>query len=658
MAGAGNAIPLDSMWTIPASMSIIKQGNTDLDEYQPLIDRTSEGTYLIQTMGGHLYANYPPSISLLAAPFVFAAERFARQAYSIDLAAYVQNTIPTALEMLIASFLTALTVVVIYRMARLFLNTGLSLALTFIFAFCTSAWSVTSRALWRHGPSMLMLTIALYLILLAKNRPRLIQFASLPLAFSFTVRGTNAVPIALLTLYVLIQYRRYFLLYLLWTLPVVVPFVAYNLSIYQAPASPYYSGYQPFIASHSSLFEGALGNLLSPSRGLLIFSPVLVLAIAGIALKLRHKTFEKFDAVAISIIVLYWLVISDLPIWWGGWAFGPRFLADSLPFWFYLLIPVFAAIPKLVGRRKLALVSITAILTGFSFFVHYRGANASEVMTGWNSGPVSLGDMPSRVWDWSDIQFLRGLKWGTPVDLAVAGVPIYQLDQPTYTLMGTNDIHTRKFNATTSLIASAGQTWLAIADSQLIEPELMTLFDGITPPASLRSIGSDIPYRLYHFDLGKRLLEAASQSEQAAIWGSGLYPDLADVHAAPLPIQFGQTAQLLGFRTITESLPGQVAVVTYWQASNQITATLVLFVHATNAAGQIVAAGDRLDAPTRYWQTGDLIAQVNRLSLPSHAGRVWIEIGLYDPVSGERQPVLIGNREVDQRLLIKSIEFK
>ena len=181
---SGNAFQFDSRWTIPNSMSIIKQGNTDLDEYQSLIDQSADAKSMIQNFNGHLYANYPASISLLVAPLVFAADQLARWVYSFDLAAYVHNTFPAALEMLIASFITALIVVLIFRIARLFLKTGTALVLTCIFAFGTAAWSVTSRALWRHGPSMFMLAIALYLILLARKRPWLIQFVSLPLAFA------------------------------------------------------------------------------------------------------------------------------------------------------------------------------------------------------------------------------------------------------------------------------------------------------------------------------------------------------------------------------------------------------------------------------------------------------------------------------------------
>lgn len=655
---SGNAFPLDSMWTVPTSMSILKQGNTDLDEYRPLISRTPDGSYLIQNINGHLYANYPPTIALLVAPVVWAAEQFARVAYSIDLATYVQNVVPQMLELLIASLFAALTVLLVFRMARVYLAPAPALALTFIFAFGSAAWSMASRALWRNGVSMFILTIALYLIVLANNKPRLIQFVSLPLAFSFTVRGTNGLSIALITIYVLLQYRSYFWRYLLWALPVAAPFALYNLAIYQAPASPYYSVYQPLTASHSNLVEGALGNLISPSRGLLIFSPVLVLAAAGVVVKLRQHTFEKLDSALIAIIVLHWLVISDFPLWWGGWAYGPRFFADVLPYFFYLAIPAMAAPTRLSGLRKWFLVAVVAVLAGFSCFVHYRGANAQEVMNEWHTWPTDLGNSSARLWDWSDPQFLRGLKWGTPTELSVAGVPVRQYALETYQLLGTNDIHSRKFNADTSLIASPDQTWLAVADDQAIGSELAALFDGVTPQANLRTIGGNAPYHLYHFNLGARLSQAAQQAEQRAWYSPDLSPDPVQAQSIRLPARFGAVADLIGFQIITATHPDAVTTLTYWLAITSTTEPLRLFVHALDTGGNLVAQGDRLDTPPKDWQAGDLIAQVNRLNLPPDTGPLWIEIGFYDPASNERQPAFMNDREIDQRLLLKFLEFK
>jgi hypothetical protein len=655
---SGNAIPLDSMWTIPTSMSLLKQGNANLDEYQPLIDRTEEGSYLIQKMDGHLYANYPPSIALLIAPVVFVAEQVARLAYSVDLAAYVQNVVPHMLELLIASLFAALTVLLLFRLAREFLSMLPALALTLIFAFGTAAWSVASRALWRNGISLFLLTVALYLIVLARNKPRLIQFVSLPLAFSFTVRGTNGLSIALITLYVLLQYRSYFWRYLLWALPVAVPFALYNLALYQAVASPYYSVYQPFSASHPNLIEGALGNLISPSRGLLIYSPVLILAAAGVIVKLKQHTFEKLDGTLIAIIVLHWLVISDFALWWGGWAYGPRFFADVLPYFFYLAIPAIVALTQLSGPRKWVLVAGVSVLAGFSCFVHYRGANAKEVMNEWHTWPTDLGNSSARLWDWRDPQFLRGLKWGTPTELSVAGVPVRQYALETYQLLGTNDIHSRKFNADTAVIAPPGQAWVAIADDQPIGTELAPLFEGIAPQAQLRSLGSNVPYRLYHFDLGSIMQQAAHQAEQRAWYSSDLAPEATLAQPIDLPVSFGSVINLVGVKTITDSQTSDVTLITYWQVNDPPSATLRLFVHALDINGQIAAQDDRQDTSAKDWRPGDLIAQVNRLSLPADAGPVWIEAGWYDPDSGERLPLLLDGQPADQRILLTHIENK
>ena len=119
-----------------------------------------------------------------------------------------------------------------------------------------------------------------------------------------------------------------------------------------------------------------------------------------------------------------------------------------------------------------------------------------------------------------------------------------------------------------------------------------------------------------------------------------------------LPVRFGDAASLLGFQMQRASSSGQISVTTYWQAGSRTTAPLSLFVHAIDANGQVVAQEDRLDAPAEDWQPGDLIAQVHRLTLPEQTGAHWIEIGLYDPNSGERLPVLVDGQTVDHRVLL------
>ena len=57
---------------------------------------------------------------------------------------------------------------------------------------------------------MLVLIVAMYLLVLAPRRPALAQYVSIPLALSFIIRPTAAIPIALISAYVLIYYRRWF----------------------------------------------------------------------------------------------------------------------------------------------------------------------------------------------------------------------------------------------------------------------------------------------------------------------------------------------------------------------------------------------------------------------------------------------------------------
>ena len=79
-----------------------------------------------------------------------------------------------------------------------------------------------------------------------------------------------------------------------------------------------------------------------------------------------------------------------------------------VPFFIYFLIPVVEGLPKRRARGKALLICAFAILTAASFFIHCRGANSYAVYT-WNNEPVNVDQFPARIWDYTDIQFLRGI---------------------------------------------------------------------------------------------------------------------------------------------------------------------------------------------------------------------------------------------------------
>lgn len=392
--------PFDTEWNIYTSMSIINEGNTDLDEYRGLI---SENDLRIDRIGGHLYSRYPIGTPVLTLPYILLLDKFSKEVLEIDMIKIIKGR-P---ESFIAAAIVAFSSVLIYLIVGLALDDlKYSMLLVFIFAFCTSAWSTASRATWQHGPSMLLLSIALYLLLLAKSKPKyepwLIRFTSIALAFSYVVRPTNSIPILLFTIFIFIRHRKHFWSYCLWSMIVAVPFVMFNLTTYHALLHPYYASSGQLRVSS---FEALAGTLFSPSRGLFIFTPVLLFSIYGIVLKIRHKQMDMLDYFLLMIIVLHWIVSSSHLFWWGGHSYGPRYFTDILPYFIYFMIPTLKKMPTLRGIKRVGFIVAFCCSIAISFFIHYRGATSWDAYL-WNVGPVPVED---KLWDWHDLQFLAGL---------------------------------------------------------------------------------------------------------------------------------------------------------------------------------------------------------------------------------------------------------
>jgi hypothetical protein len=124
-----------------------------------------------------------------------------------------------------------------------------------------------------------------------------------------------------------------------------------------------------------------------------------------------------------------------------------------------------------------------------------------------------------------------------------------------------------------------------------------------------------------------------------------------------LPVNFGDALQLLGYELLTPAVApgGTIEIVTLWQATNpesfqpedlaDIGREPVLFIHALDTTGALIAQEDRLDAPAWDWQEGDVIAQSHRIALPRGCpqGPVNLEVGVYRQADLRRLPVLVSD---------------
>ena len=75
------------------------------------------------------------------------------------------------------------------------------------------------------------------------------------------------------------------------------------------------------------------------SRGLFVYSPFLMMAVAGpwLARFSRERRLYWFAAITFAAGTLF---LSTFPAWDGGWGYGTRLMTDLVPYAMLLLIPV------------------------------------------------------------------------------------------------------------------------------------------------------------------------------------------------------------------------------------------------------------------------------------------------------------------------------
>jgi len=225
------------------------------------------------------------------------------------------------------------------------------------------------------------------------------------------VRPTNAIPVIAITAWILVRHRRLLGYELVGAAVVALPWLSVNLATFGSLLPPYGSANR--LALHARYAEALAADLVSPSRGLLIYAPVVLLGVVG----LRIAGLRKRDGLDLTLgacMVAHLMVIAALPTkgsdhWWMGHAYGSRLTTDMMVFAAALAVPCVQWLadawrsPKRSGR-KTSTVTLGAVLLGWSVFANSQGALTRTTWC-WNVDPVNVDSRPERVWDWSDPQF-------------------------------------------------------------------------------------------------------------------------------------------------------------------------------------------------------------------------------------------------------------
>src|SRR5208337_2420506 len=120
-------------------------------------------------------------------------------------------------------------------------------------------------------------------------------------------------------------------------------------------------------ASLGRLGIGLPGALVSPNRGLLVYTPWVGFAFWGAARLWREKSPGWSCPLIVALAAIHVVQVGGVA-WWGGYCFGPRY-SDLLPFLAWFLVPVWASI-----RARPVLRLVFAATVAIALWVQVVGA--------------------------------------------------------------------------------------------------------------------------------------------------------------------------------------------------------------------------------------------------------------------------------------------
>jgi hypothetical protein len=334
--------------------SLVRHGSVDLRPYPEL--RPYHGTEVLRLPDGRRVSSRPPGSALAAVPFV------APLALTRDRPP--GTTAMAHLGKLTASSSVAGAAALLFLLCRRVAPAGAWPA-AILFALGTSLWSVASQALWMHGPATFWLCLALNLLLPPAGEPsaRRTAGAGLALGLAVLTRPTVAFfPLASgLELLLRRRWRAAAALALGGAFPVGLLCLVNFRFFGHALTGGYGTG-----GWDAPVWLSVAGLLLAPSRGVLVYSPALLLVPLGARAALARRGHPP---AGLRPLVLAWLAATALTValyarwgcWWAGWSYGPRFFCETMPLCCLLFALGYAALRAPRHRRLAGLLVLLSV---------------------------------------------------------------------------------------------------------------------------------------------------------------------------------------------------------------------------------------------------------------------------------------------------------
>ncbi len=464
-----NYLPTDSHFSLVVSQALIEHGTPSLEPYMARIgEQLHHAGYQVALKEGRHYYVYPWGNSFLALPFVWLATGLGLD-MTVPADNYLMQNLLSALTCLLmfwvldglgrrfvpnrdsalisgvsvtgsALLSTMATAFWSLSTAALLLAAGLLLLVpgqprslawpswpraALLGALLFAAYACRPTAilvlplallyLWRQRPSAAVISattvLLLMLPLLALYRVQLgqwlpdyyLRFPRDLLKPSVLLSGALATALLALSGYWwLVRRPRSTATTALWPLVGVGAVATVGLGLAQWLRA---GGWAGDWAWEGGLGVALYGILLSPSRGLLIFSPFLLLTFAGIPILWRQLKQLPLFWLGAAWFWGYLMLLAITNSWRAGHSFGPRLLTDALPALVLLTFLQWRAIrahrPRWRRPIARAFLALGVVAIGIN-----SGSALFNVHTSlWNQAP-DVERFPRKIFDWQCPQFL------------------------------------------------------------------------------------------------------------------------------------------------------------------------------------------------------------------------------------------------------------
>jgi len=361
------------------------------------------------TTGEPLFVGaFGPVPGLTALPFAALAQLFGAHLWD-------QQPASVGAAKLTAALLVAGSVALIYLTAIAFIPPRRALLLALAYGAGSCVWAISSQALWQQTAEIFFLALGVFFLMRMRSSWSRGASAGLALSAAAACRPTAALVAVLVAAWLALSDRRAFAAFALAALPLAAGILLYNQYYFGSPfdfgqltagarIAQYKTG-SPEVWQ-TPIWVGAAGLLASPSRGLFVYSPFLVLALPGAWLAWRDERYRSLRVLTLAVPAL-WLPAFAWFDWWGGWTFGYRPIVDSAPLLAVLCVPALGCVLDRPVWRAALLAALV-----WSIFVQVLGSFAYSPW-GWDarvidaSGKRADVDLPAyrhRLWSFTDWQ--------------------------------------------------------------------------------------------------------------------------------------------------------------------------------------------------------------------------------------------------------------